>query len=53
LYERYWSDDLLAALAAKSLARLHGITASIAEHQFLLDLAPTPPDSSPQDTYNR
>jgi hypothetical protein len=35
LRQRDWTDDLLAALAAKRLTRLHHCAASIAEHEFL------------------
>jgi hypothetical protein len=35
LQGRHWSDDLLPALAAECLSRLHRGAASIAEHLFL------------------
>jgi hypothetical protein len=38
LHERHWSDDLLAALAAKRLTWLYCRAASIAEHEFLPEL---------------
>jgi hypothetical protein len=38
LHDRHGPDDLLAALAAKPLARLNCCAASIAEHEFLPEL---------------
>jgi hypothetical protein len=50
MHERYWSDDLLAALTAERLTRLDCRTAPIAEHESLPKLFR--PVASLQNTYN-